>query len=162
GPELPAGVRPIRELGVQVRLPMEPHANRAWTGAGVQRYLDGERPPPAEVFRQVVGVVGRFMDFNRSFAPPEVVVELMSGFVLASYLLDAFDVAPFLWPTGDKGSGKSNLLYTTTEMAYLGLVVLAGGPARTPAGLAGLNPRHRLRTCPQRKGRRGVGTRDPN
>src|SRR5262245_27766687 len=78
GAALPPGVRPAEELGVQVRLPMEPHPARTWSGAGVQRYLDGVRPPPAEVFRQVAEVVGRFMDFKRSFAPQEVMCELIS------------------------------------------------------------------------------------
>jgi hypothetical protein len=41
--------------------------------------------------------------------------------------LDAFNVIGFLWPNGEAGSGKTNLLIVVTEMAYLGQLILAGG-----------------------------------
>ncbi len=39
----------------------------------------------------------------------------------------AFTVAGFLWPNGDRGSGKTQLLSVVAQMAYLGRVVLGGG-----------------------------------
>jgi hypothetical protein len=41
--------------------------------------------------------------------------------------LDAFTVIGFLWPNGDRGSGKTQLLNIVTELAYLGETILAGG-----------------------------------
>jgi hypothetical protein len=53
--------------------------------------------------------------------------ELVGCYVLASYLLDAFDVIDYLWPNGDKGVGKTHFLDVVTELAYLGQLVLSGG-----------------------------------
>jgi hypothetical protein len=122
-----AGTKCLSELGMEVRLSHEPLAARTWSGAGVKRFLAGERPLPATLFSQVKGVAGRFMDFNRSLATQEQMCELIACYVIATYLLDAFNVAGYLWPNGDKGAGKTNLLIVVTEMAYLGTLVLGGG-----------------------------------
>jgi hypothetical protein len=47
--------------------------------------------------------------------------------ILVTYFLDAFTVIGFLWPNGDRGSGKTQLLIVVTELAYLGETILAGG-----------------------------------
>jgi hypothetical protein len=75
----------------------------------------------------VASVVNRFMDFCRSLDRQEVVCELTACYVLSTYFLDAFNVAGYLWPNGEPGSGKTNYLHTVCELAYLGQVILAGG-----------------------------------
>lgn len=119
--------RPLSALGLAVILPEIPPGDRTWSGAGVKRYQAGERPDPADVFHQVRDVVDRFMDFKRSLTDQGTMCELVGCFVFATYLLDAFNVAPYLWPNGDRGAGKTNLLFTVTELSYLGAVILAGG-----------------------------------
>jgi hypothetical protein len=121
------GAQPLARLGVLVFLAAPPHSAKTWSGAGVKRYLAGEYPRPADVFRRVTEVVDRFMDFGRSLAPQTTMCELVGCFVLGTYLLDAFHVVGYLWPNGDKGTGKTNLLFVVAEMAYLGEVILAGG-----------------------------------
>jgi hypothetical protein len=123
---LPAA-RPLRELGLSVALPTAPTPSRLWSGAGVKAFLAGGRPRPAEVFGRVVSVVDAFMDFGRSFGSQGDLCELTASYVIATYLLDAFNVVGYLWPNGDKGSGKTNYLSVVTELAYLGQLVLAGG-----------------------------------
>ena len=126
--------QPLRKLGAKVNLPEQVDG---WSGAGVRRFLDGDRPDPAEVFRKVRDVIDSFMDFNRSLASQEVMCELVASYVLATYYLDAFNVVGYLWPNGDKGSGKTSLLATVCAMAYLGEVILAGGTYATLRDLAG-------------------------
>ena len=121
------GALPLADLGVTVHLPETPPADQTWSGGGLRRFLAGERPDPAAVFRQVAEVVDRFMDFNRSLAPQATVCELAACYVLATYGLDAFNVFPYLWPNGDRGAGKTHFLNTAASMAYLGQVILAGG-----------------------------------
>ena len=41
--------------------------------------------------------------------------------------MDAFTVIGFLWPNGERGSGKTQLLNIVAELAYVGQVILAGG-----------------------------------
>lgn len=119
--------QPISKLGLSVILPEIPSADRIWSGAGVKRYLSGDRPKPDEVFGRLVDVVDRFMDFSRSLSNQQRMCELVACSVLATYLLDAFNVIGYQWPNGEKGTAKTKFLLVFCELAYLGLVVLAGG-----------------------------------
>jgi Domain of unknown function (DUF3854) len=127
GPQSTPDVRPLEDLGIEVRLPEIPPADKLWSRQGVSAYRSGARPAPADVFGRVVDVVDRFIDFNRSLADQRGMAELIGCYVLASYFLPAFTVAGFLWPNGDRGSGKTQLLTVCCEMGYLGQVILAGG-----------------------------------
>jgi hypothetical protein len=72
-------------------------------------------------------VVDRFIDFNRSLADQETMADMIACYVLAGWFLDAFNVIGNLWPNGDRGCGKTQLLNVVAELAYLGIVLLAGG-----------------------------------
>lgn len=130
------GARLRSELGVNVHLPETPPAHRLWSGAGVKRFMTGERPDAADVFRRIVDIVGRFIDFNRSLADQETMCDLVGCYILATYLLDGFNVIGYLWPNGDRGTGKTHFLHTVAELAYLGQVILAGGTHATLRDMA--------------------------
>jgi hypothetical protein len=130
------GARPLAGLGLDVRLPHRPAPGRDWSGAGVKRYLAGERPDPAEVFRLLTDVVNTFIDFARSLAGQETMCELVAAYVLATYVLDAVNVVGYLWPNGEAGSGKTSLLQVVTEAAYLGQLILAGSSYPTLRDMA--------------------------
>ena len=117
----------LADLGLGVNLPMEGDPAKVWSGAGVKRYLAGERPDPLDVFRRLVDVVSRFLDFDMSLASQFVMAALMACYILASYLLDAFDVVGYLWSNGEGGSGKSTLLQVVAELGYLGVMTTMGG-----------------------------------
>lgn len=120
-------IKPLADLGLDVNLVNEAPPDRVLSGAGLKRYRAGHRPDPANVFERVVDVVDRFLDFDHSLADQATMCEMVACFVLASYLLDAFEVAPYLWPNGDRGSGKTTFLHVVAELSYLGQVILAGG-----------------------------------
>jgi len=119
--------RPLEELGLTTSLRETVPVEKRWSTRGVRAYVQGKRSNPVDVFLKVVDVVNRFLDFDRSLGDQQTMSELIACFVLASYLLDAFNVIGFLWPNGEAGSGKTNLLIVVTEMAYLGQLILAGG-----------------------------------
>jgi len=121
------GHKPFADLGLEIRLPEIPSQDKLWTAPGVKRYGAGARPDPAELFRQVVAVVNRFIDFDRSLAAQQTMCELVACYILATWFLDAFTVIGYLWPNGERGSGKTQLLTVVAELAYLGQVILAGG-----------------------------------
>jgi hypothetical protein len=121
------GVLPRSMLAVPVELSAPLPPGCGWSGAGVKRFVAGERPQPADVLARVAAVYDAFIDFTRSLAPQRVMCELSACYVLATYFLDAFSVVGYFWPNGERGSGKTNYLLVTAGVAYLGQVILAGG-----------------------------------
>lgn len=123
----PGADAPLSDLGPQVALPEMPHPSRTWSTDGVKSYRAGQRPDPPTVLNRIADVVSRFVDFDRSLAGQRTMAEMVACYVLATWFLPAFNVVGYLWPTGERGSGKTVLLHTVAQMAYLGHVILAGG-----------------------------------
>jgi hypothetical protein len=121
------GQKTFAELGLDIRLPEIPPHDKLWTVPSVKAYVHGARPDPAATFRQVVAVIDRFIDFDRSLADQQTMCALVGCYILATWFLDAFTVIGYLWPNGERGSGKTQLLALVAELAYLGHVILAGG-----------------------------------
>lgn len=121
------GDKPLAELGLDVHLPEIPLADRLWSARGVIAYRNGQRPAPAHVFGRLVDLVNQFIDFDKSLAPQNDMAELVACYILGTWFLDAFNVIGFLWPNGDRGSGKTRLITLVAELSYLGTVILAGG-----------------------------------
>lgn len=121
------GASPLEDLKIDVVLPHVPHLDSVLSGAGLKRYAAGERVSPAQVFEDVRTVFDHFMDFGHSLGTQADLVDLMALYVLTGYLLDAFTVIGYIWPNGDKGVGKTKLLVVTTDLAYLGVLITAGG-----------------------------------
>ena len=118
---------PMAHLGWDVNLTMEGDPGKVWSGAGVKRYLAGERPDPLDVFRRLVDVISRFLDFDMSLASQFVMAALLACYILVSYLLDALDVVGYIWSNGEGGSGKSTLLHIVAELGFLGVMTTMGG-----------------------------------
>ena len=121
------GDRPMSELPITPLLPEMVQPAQRLSPAGLRRYRAGYRPDPAEVFGRVADSVDRFIDFDHSLADQRTMAEMIATYIMATWFLDAFTVAGFLWPNGDRGSGKTQLLAIICELAYLGQLVLAGG-----------------------------------
>lgn len=121
------GDHPLDDLGIDVRLPEPPQAERQWSTGGVKSYRQGHRPDPGEVFNKVADVIDRFIDFDHSLADQRTMAEMISCYAVSTWFLDAFNVVGYLWPNGERGSGKTQLLTVMAELSYLGQVVLAGG-----------------------------------
>jgi hypothetical protein len=117
----------LEELALEVHLPEVPPVDKLWSARGVKLYRANQRPDPRNVFARVTDTVDRFIDFNKSLADQRTMAEMVGCYILASYYLDAFNVIGFLWPNGDRGSGKTQLLTVACELGYLGQVILAGG-----------------------------------
>jgi hypothetical protein len=117
----------LEELGLEIHLSEVPPPGKLWASQAVKNYSAGNRPSPIEVFTHITNVVGHFIDFDRSLADQRTMSETVACYILSTWLLDAFNVIGFLWPNGDRGSGKTNLLTVISELAYLGQLILAGG-----------------------------------
>ncbi|HUZ00790.1 MAG TPA: hypothetical protein VMU89_10595 [Thermomicrobiaceae bacterium] len=110
-----------------VRLRYQPPAEALLSSAGFRRAASGACPHIPTLYAQLVDVFDRFLDLSFGIAGQRELAELLAVFVLATWLADAFATFPYLWPNGDKGSGKTKLLTLVARLSYLGQVILAGG-----------------------------------
>lgn len=119
------GDAPMDDLGLDVRLLEIPATEKLWSARSVKAFRQGQRPDIPTTFNRVVDCVDRFIDFNRSLADQRTMGEMVACYVMGTWFLDAFNVAGNLWPNGEKGSGKTQLLITVAKLSYLGQVILA-------------------------------------
>lgn len=122
-----SGIRDIAELELDVQLTEIPPDEKLWSSPGVKAFARGQKPAPGVVFAQIADVVDRFIDFDRSLADQRTMAEMVASYIMATWFLDAFKVIGFIWPNGEKGSGKTQLLTIIAELGYLGQLILAGG-----------------------------------
>jgi hypothetical protein len=130
------GEHELSELGFDVVLPEIPRDCKLWSSVSMKAFRKGERPLPSEVFNQLVEVIDRFIDFQRSLGDQRTMAEMVACYILATWFLDAFNVIGFLWPNGERGSGKTQLLHLIAELSYLGQLILTGGSYATLRDLA--------------------------
>jgi hypothetical protein len=121
------GDAPIDDLGAEVVLPEVPQSDKLWSRDGLMAYRQGKRPDPVDVFARMVGTFDRFIDFGRSLGDQSTMTELLACYALATWFSGAFTVLGYLWPHGDRGSGKTQCMTLAAELSYLGQVILAGG-----------------------------------
>lgn len=101
--------------------------SRLWSGPGVQRYMQGEQPEPADVFKRTAAVVDKFVHFHWSIASQDLLCEFVAVYAMGTYFLPAFDKVGYLWVTGVSGSEKTHLLTIVAELSFLGNLIIGGG-----------------------------------
>jgi hypothetical protein len=121
------GDHPCDEIGFDIILRETPPPNKLISTPGLKAYRGGERPDPELLFKNVTEIVDRFIDFDKSLADQLTMSQMVACYVMSTWFLDAFNVIGFLWPNGDRGSGKTQLLIVISELGYLGIMILAGG-----------------------------------
>jgi hypothetical protein len=120
------GRRPMSDLKFDVALKEIPLDDKLWSPKSAKAFARKELVDPCETFNQVVDVIDRFIDFDRSLADQRTMSELVACCIFSTWFLDAFKVIGFLWPNGEPGSGKTQLLTLIAELGYLGQLILAG------------------------------------
>lgn len=118
--------RPLSDLKFEVALKEIPPDDKLWSPKSAKAFGRKELTDPRAVFTQVADVIDRFIDFDRSLADQRTMSELVACCILSTWFLDAFKVIGFLWPNGEPGSGKTQLLTLIAELGYLGQLILAG------------------------------------
>jgi hypothetical protein len=53
--------------------------------------------------------------------------EMLSCFAISTWFLDAFSVSPYIWANGERGSGKTSLLFILVRLSYLGVPLSPSG-----------------------------------
>ncbi len=130
------GSEPVSSLPFSVQLPETPPRERCWSAEGIAAFQQGRRPHPLDLFGQIAAILDTFLDFQRSLADQRTMTELLAVYALATWFLDAFQVFGYLWPNGDRGSGKTQCLLLMAELCHLGLVVQGGASFATLRDMA--------------------------
>lgn len=115
----------IDDLNPEVKLDAQPRDNKLWRPNGVLNYAKGNRPEAADVFRRIASVYDRFLDFSRSISDQSRMCELSACFSMITWFRPVFIVLGYLWPNGDKGSGKTKYALIWALTSYLGEMILA-------------------------------------
>lgn len=118
-----SGFEPMPDL--EFRLDTIPESKHLWSTGAIKRYREKQFPEPPLVFRRICEIVSHYIDFDRSLADQSTMAEMIACYILATWMLDAFQVIGYLYPNGEFGSGKSELLNTVTQMAFMGEMVMA-------------------------------------
>ena len=121
----PNGDKPISKLGLEVHTHAVPNQEKLWRGSGVTAYWRGEWPDLVDVFERTTSVYDRFIDFRLSLADQATMCEFCACASLVTWFSPAFTVLPYIWPTGGKGSGKTQLGICWAMTSYLGEMVLS-------------------------------------
>lgn len=121
------GATDLRELGFETHLDDPLEERTRWSAAGMRRFRSGERPNPTDIVPRITAILDRFMDFRKSISDQRTMCELAACFIVSTWFLEAFNVASYMWITGEKGSGKTNLLILMSEMSYLGCFTSPSG-----------------------------------
>ena len=120
------GSKSLDDLNIRVSLPTELDSSKRLSRQGFQDYLSGYRPDPKAVFEDLLSCIDAFVSFE-SFAESEATyLKLVACWTLGTYFMEAFTTVGYLWPNGERGSGKTQLLNTVSTLAYLGMTVTSG------------------------------------
>jgi hypothetical protein len=100
----------LEKLGFVVSSPDFVQGDKLFPPQAVRDLENGHHIDPVEVFKRIVGIVDLFFDFKRSLASQRLMCELTAAYIFATWFIEAFTVAGYLWITGGRGSGKTQLL----------------------------------------------------
>lgn len=77
----------------------------------------------AHVFRDTVASIDRFVSFDGSFAAQRDMAEFLACWVTGTYATDVFDTVGYVWPNGERASGKTQCLKTLMSLAFMGQAI---------------------------------------
>lgn len=101
-----------------------PEEKHLWSTRAIKAFREGKRPDPNNVFTRIIQIIDYYIDFDKSLADQHTMAEMLSCYIIATWFLDAFQVIGYLWPNGEFGSGKSELLNAVCQMAFLGEMIM--------------------------------------
>ena len=116
----------LKDLNLKVDLSLEPQTRKILSPKAFRSYVEGYRPEPGIVFENIARCIDTFVSFENSLADQNTMCELVASWIMGTYFLDAFDVVGYLWPTGERGSGKTQLLNTISSLSFLGRTITSG------------------------------------
>lgn len=115
------------EDGTIVSAVPNPEDYSTWRYSSIRQYIDNvQAGRPAH--RPLGEIVDELLEYLRTLTwlPYESDYALLAGYVLLSYVFNAFDAIPMILINGEKGSGKSTTAEGIADLSYNGHVLGAG------------------------------------
>jgi hypothetical protein len=91
---------------------------------GVDRFIKGEVLDPVEIFFAIRSYIDRYVYFANADH-----LDLLTVWIIGTYLFPVFRHYPYLWINADKGSGKTTLLDVIQPLAFNAQLLVAPTPA---------------------------------
>ncbi|MEQ1944762.1 hypothetical protein ABMA32_20280 [Mesorhizobium sp. VNQ89] len=120
-----SGHRIFSESPFSIDLAGIPRPGSTLSPAAYQKYvLDGTAPPPiARLFVYASAAISSFVAFDGSFADQADMSDFLACWAISTYATSAFDTMGYIWPNGERGSGKTQLLKAVMNLSFMGLTV---------------------------------------
>lgn len=120
------GDKPLDELPFEVSIPLTPNNDLLWSATSIRTYRQGYRADPVDVFYSLKTLINHYIDFTNSLSDQNTMCEFIAAFILTTWFLPVTSVVGYLWPNGERGSGKTNLLLAIIGVSYLGQMIMTG------------------------------------
>lgn len=125
--------KPLSQAGFEIALSAIPRPGHTLSAeAYVSHVMEGK--PIAgmrQSFDDVVASIDRFVAFDGSFASQSDMSEFLACWAIGTYATDVFDTVGYIWPNGERGSGKSQCLKTLMSIAFMGQTVTSSSSFAT-------------------------------
>ncbi|MDW7992053.1 MAG: CHC2 zinc finger domain-containing protein, partial [Anaerolineae bacterium] len=95
-----------------------------WPWAYVQAYLEGDSPPPVEVYLETRRLLDTYLDFR-----DDETSDILALWVMGTYLYPLFEAFPYIAIQGPKGSGKTKTLNLLEKLAFNARLASSLSPA---------------------------------
>lgn len=119
------GHKLFSDAPIRISLSVSPPPGSTLSPAAYQDHVLKGIPLPdmGDAFKSAVGSIDRFVSFNGAFASQADMAEFLGCWVVSTYATDVFDTVGYIWPNGEKASGKTQCLKTLMRLAFMGRTV---------------------------------------
>jgi hypothetical protein len=90
-----------------------------WDHTGIMRFCDGEQVDPVSVFRQMVCLHRKYIDYR-----DEGTDLALALWAIGTYFYTLFPAYPYVELNGPRGSGKSKQMNLTAQLAFNGRIIV--------------------------------------
>ena len=117
--------KPLMEAPFQIDLIGYPRPGSTLSADAYLKHAVGGQPLPdaAETFRATSSAIDSFVAFDGAFASQQDLSDFLACWAFSTYALDAFDTVGYVWPNGERGSGKTQCLKTLMALSFMGQTI---------------------------------------
>lgn len=116
------GHKPTSEAPFKLEVENLDQVDNGLSAAAYQKFVVEGEPleKPNVCFNHMKDNIAHFVSFDGSFASQDKMSAMAACWAMSTYITPVLDTVGYIWPTGEKGSGKSQCMKTIIQMCYLG------------------------------------------